>query len=184
MPSPTQRALARVPARLRPALLRHRRLVKYLLVGSGCFALTTVLDFELKFTVLTHQPVAALTVATVIATVVSYALNRRWAFRTDGRRPEALLFFLVSAVAIGVNVIPLALSRYLLDLREPYVTPFQQEVADFLSGMVVGTFVAMLFRFWAMQRWVFTSAAARTHQGRAPDPEPGYAAPEMPRDVP
>ncbi len=22
--------------------------------------------------------------------------------------------------------------------------------------MVLGTFVAMLFRFWAMQRWVFT----------------------------
>ncbi|MFF2081910.1 GtrA family protein [Kitasatospora sp. NPDC058162] len=180
MPSPTQRVLARVPARLRPFLVRHRRLVKFLVVGSGCFALTTVIDVELKFTVLAHAPVVALTVATVIATVVSYVLNRRWAFRTDGRRPEALLFFLVSAVAIGVNVIPLALSRYAFDLREPYIGPFQQEVADFLSGMVVGTFVAMLFRFWAMRRWVFTSPSARAHTG----PEPGYAAPEMPRDVP
>ncbi|MEV7597412.1 GtrA family protein [Kitasatospora sp. NPDC089797] len=180
MPSPTQRALARVPARLRPFLVRHRRLVKYLLVGSGCFVLTTVIDVELKFTVLAHQPVTALTVATVVTTAVSYVLNRRWAFRTDGRGPEALLFLLVSAAAIGVNVVPLALSRYALDLREPYVTAFQQEVADFLSGMVVGTFVAMLFRFWAMQRWVFTSPVERAHPG----PEPGYAAPEMPRDVP
>ncbi|MFI9361333.1 GtrA family protein [Kitasatospora sp. NPDC053057] len=180
MPSPTQRVLALAPARLRPFLVRHRRLVKFLLVGSGCFVLTTVIDLELKFTVLEHKPVVALTVATVIATVVSYVLNRRWAFRTDGRRPEALLFYLVSAVAIGVNDIPLALSRYAFELREPYVTPFQQEIADFLSGMVLGTFVAMLFRYWAMRRWVFTSPVARTHAG----PEPGYAAPEMPRDVP
>ncbi|WBP87010.1 GtrA family protein [Kitasatospora cathayae] len=185
MPSPTQRVLARVPARLRPLLLRHRRLVKFLLVGSGCFVLTTVIDLELKFTVLAHKPVVALTVATVIATAVSYVLNRRWAFRTNGSRPEALLFFLVSAVAIGVNDIPLALSRYAFELRQPYVTAFQQEIADFLSGMVLGTFVAMLFRYWAMRRWVFTgpvatSPVARTQAG----PEPGYAAPEMPRDVP
>ncbi|MFH9351829.1 GtrA family protein [Kitasatospora sp. NPDC017646] len=180
MPSPTQRALARVPVRLRPFLVRHRRLVKFLLVGSGCFVLTTVIDLELKFTVLEHEPVVALTVATVIATVVSYVLNRRWAFRTAGHRTEAVLFFLVSAVAIGVNVIPLALSRYAFQLREPYVTPFHQEVADFVSGMVLGTFVAMLFRYWAMRRWVFTGSVPRA----VPVPEPGYAAPEMPRDVP
>ncbi|MFG2842306.1 GtrA family protein [Kitasatospora sp. NPDC048296] len=175
MPSPTQRVLARVPARLRPLLVRHSRLVKFLVVGGGCFVLTAVIDVGLKFTVLEHKPVVALTVATVIATVVSYVLNRRWAFRTDGHGREALLFFLVSAVAIGVNDVPLALSRYALDLREPYVDPLTQEFADFLSGMVVGTFVAMLFRFWAVRRWVFTGPAERAR--------PGYAAPEMPRDV-
>ncbi|MEV7925691.1 GtrA family protein [Kitasatospora sp. NPDC088779] len=180
MPSPTQRALARVPARLRPYLVRHRRLVKFLLVGGACFTLTLVIDFELKFTVLEHKPVVALTIATVISTVVSYVLNRRWAFRTAGHPREALLFFLVSAMAIAVNDLPLALSRYALDLREPYVGPFAQETADFLSGMVVGTFAAMLFRFWAMQRWVFTRPAERAH----PRYEPGYAAPEMPRDAP
>ncbi|MFE4520414.1 GtrA family protein, partial [Kitasatospora sp. NPDC056783] len=189
MPSPTQRALARVPARLRPFLVRHRRLVKFLLVGSGCFVLTTVIDFELKFTVLEHKPVVALTVATVIGTAVSYVLNRRWAFRADGRRREVLMFVLVSAVAIAVNDVPLAVSRYLLDLREPYVDAFRQEIADFLSGMVVGTFVAMLFRYWAMRRWVFAPLAEPpplTEPAPIPAvaPEPGYAAPEMPRDVP
>ncbi len=57
---------------------------------------------------------------------------------------------------MAVNDLPLIASRYLLNLREPWVSPFTQELADFLSGMVLGTFVAMLFRFWAMQRWVFT----------------------------
>ncbi|MFJ6381887.1 GtrA family protein [Kitasatospora sp. NPDC092039] len=187
MPSPTQRALARVPDRLRPFLVRHRRLVKFLLVGTGCFVLTTVVDFELKFTVLEHKPVVALTVATVIGTAVSYVLNRHWAFRAAGRQREALMFVLVSAVAIGVNDVPLVVSRYLLDLREPYVGAFQQEVADFLSGMVVGTFTAMLFRYWAMRRWVFAPSAGTAPAVPAPTaapPEAGYAAPEMPRDVP
>ncbi|MFJ6618479.1 GtrA family protein [Kitasatospora sp. NPDC091335] len=183
MPSPTQRALARVPDRLRPFLVRHRRLVKFLLVGSGCFALTTVIDFELKLTVLAGKPVVALTIATVIGTVVSYVLNRRWAFRADGRPREVLMFVLVSAVAIAVNDLPLVASRYLLDLREPYTSPFRQEVADFLSGMVVGTFVAMLFRYWAMRRWVFVPLAGPALAAAVPQ-EPGHAAPELPRDVP
>ncbi|MGW2249180.1 GtrA family protein [Kitasatospora sp. NPDC001660] len=184
MPSPTQRVLARVPARLRPFLVRHRRLVKFLLVGGTCFVLTTVINFELKFTVLEHKPVVALTIATVIATVVSYVLNRRWAFRAQGQRREAALFFLVSAVAIAVNDVPLAISRYVLDLREPYVGSLTQEVADFLSGMIVGTFVAMFFRFWAMQRWVFTRLAEPVGTRAQPSLEPGYAAHETPRETP
>ncbi|MFE6746668.1 GtrA family protein [Kitasatospora purpeofusca] len=156
MPSLTQRVLARVPGRVRPALVRHRRLVKFLLVGSGCFALTVLINYALRFTVMPGKPVLALTVATVVGTVLSYLLNRRWSFRSSWRRREPLLFVLVSAVAVAVNDLPLIASRYLLDLREPRVSPFTQELADFLSGMVLGTFVAMLFRFWAMQRWVFT----------------------------
>ncbi|MFB6888865.1 GtrA family protein [Kitasatospora sp. NPDC056327] len=156
MPSLTQRVLVRVPVRVRPALVRHRRLVKFLLVGSGCFALTLLVNYALRLTLLERKPVAALTAATVVGTAVSYLFNRRWCFRSSWRRREPLLFVLVSAVAVAVNVSPLIASRYLLNLREPWVGPVTQELADFLSGMVLGTFVAMLFRFWAMQRWVFT----------------------------
>ncbi|MFF8772770.1 GtrA family protein [Kitasatospora sp. NPDC015120] len=156
MPSLTQRVLARVPERVRPLLVRHRQLVKFLLVGSGCFALTLLMNYALRLTVLEHKPVVALTVATVAGTAVSYVLNRRWSFRSSWRRREPLLFLLVSALAIAVNVLPLIVSRYLFELREPRVGPVTQEVADFLSGMVLGTFAAMLFRFWAMRRWVFT----------------------------
>ncbi|MFE7564303.1 GtrA family protein [Kitasatospora sp. NPDC057500] len=156
MPSLTQRVLVRVPERVRPLLVRHRSLVKFQLVGSGCFALTLLINYALRLTLLERKPVVALTVATVAGTAVSYLLNRRWSFRSSWRRREPLLFLLVSAVAIGVNVLPLIVSRYLFDLREPWVSPVAQEVADFLSGMVLGTFAAMLFRFWAMRRWVFT----------------------------
>lgn len=156
MPSPTQRALSKVPERYRPFLVQHRKLVKFLLVGGTCFVLTMVINLGLKFTVLQHKPVAALTVATVIATVVSYVLNRQWSFRANGKKREAVLFFVVSALAVAVNDLPLAFSRYVLHLQEPEVSAFTQEVADFLSGMIVGTLLAMVFRFWAMNRWVFT----------------------------
>ncbi|WP_371479569.1 GtrA family protein [Kitasatospora sp. NBC_00315] len=163
MPSPTQRVLARVPARMRPFLVKHRTPVKFLLVGSTCFVLTMMVNLSLKLTVLEHKPVVALTVATVVATVVSYVLNRQWSFRANGRQREAVLFLLVSAVAILVNDVPLIVSRYLLDLREPDVSAFTQEAADFVSGLLVGTLVAMVFRYWAMRRWVFVPVA---------DPEP------------
>ncbi|MFI6443086.1 GtrA family protein [Kitasatospora sp. NPDC050543] len=167
MPSPTQRVLARVPAGVRPFLVRHRELVKFLLVGGTCFALTMVINLSLKLTVLEHKPVVALTVATVIATALSYVLNRQWSFRAKGRQREMVLFFGVSAVAIAVNDLPLIISRYALNLREPEVSALTQEFADFFSGMIVGTFLAMLFRFWAMRQWVFVQrAAARPEQER------------------
>ncbi|GAA0669252.1 GtrA family protein [Kitasatospora atroaurantiaca] len=168
MPSPTQKALARVPGRLRPFLVQHRKLVKFLLVGGTCFLLTMAINFGLKLTVLHAKPVVALTIATVIATVVSYILNRQWSFRTNGRHREAVLFAVVSALAVLVNDAPLVVSRYVLDLREPDVSSFTQEVADFLSGMIIGTLLAMVFRYWAMQRWVFVHREAPVEQ---PQPE-------------
>lgn len=170
MPSPTQRVLARVPVRLRPFLVRHRKLVKFLLVGGFCFALTTIIDLALKLTVLRAKPVVALTIATMVTTVVSYVLNRQWSFRAGGKHREAVLFFVVSGLAVVVNDIPLAVSRYLLALRTPDVTPFTQEVADFLSGMIVGTLLAMVFRYWAMARWVFVQERSDKRR-RASRPE-------------
>ncbi|WP_301329693.1 GtrA family protein [Kitasatospora paracochleata] len=171
MPSPTQRALALVPDRYRPFLVKHRKLVKFLVVGGTCFMLTMLINYSLKLTVLQTKPVIALTIATVITTIISYVLNRQWSFRAAGKQREAVLFFVVSALAVVVNDLPLAASRYVFDLRQPDVSHFTQEVADFLSGMIIGTLVAMVFRYWAMNRFVFTRLSARTADGRQRQPE-------------
>ncbi|GAA3051431.1 GtrA family protein [Kitasatospora albolonga] len=170
MPSPTQRALSRVPHRARPFLVKHRKLVKFLLVGGTCFLLTLVINLSLRATVLSAKPVAALTIATLIATVVSYLLNRQWSFRAYGHKREAVLFFVVSGLAIVVNSLPLAFSQYVLDLREPHISKFGEDVADFLSGMIVGTLLAMVFRYWAMARFVFTDRLD-TRSEQQPEPE-------------
>jgi putative flippase GtrA len=152
------------PAPLRPVLIRHRESLKFLVVGGTCFIVATGINYGLKLTVLTEKPVTALTVATIVSSIVSYVLNREWSFRTRGgreRRHEAALFFLVCGIAVGVNDIPLYFSRYVLDLQTPAVSLLTQEVADFVSGIVVGTFLAMIFRLWAFKKFVFPQAGVR-----------------------
>lgn len=157
--------LARVPSPLRPLLVKHRELVKFALTGGICFVLTAVVNYGLKLTVLKTKPVTALTIAIVVATIASYLLNREWSFRTRGgrvRHLEMTLFFLVSGVGIVVNDIPLLLARYAFDLRYPNVGRVTQEFSDFVSGMIIGTLLAMGFRWWAMKKWVFPNEEGRT----------------------
>ncbi|WP_245674298.1 MULTISPECIES: GtrA family protein [Actinoplanes] len=145
---------------------KHHEAAKFLVVGGVCFVATTVVNYALKLTVLHDKPVTALAVATIISTILSYVLNREWSFRARGgreRHHEALLFFAVSAVGIVLNSLPLAISRYVFLLRVPEVSRPVQEVADFTSGIIIGTLVAMVFRLWAFRRFVFPQ-----EQGRVP----------------
>jgi putative flippase GtrA len=143
---------------------KHRELVRFAVVGGICFAVTNAVNYALKLTVLTEKPVTALVTAVIIATIVSYVLNREWSFRTRGgreRHHEAALFFLISGVGVGVNSLPLVISRYVLQLQVPHVSVLTQEVADYVSGIIVGTLITTLFRWWAFKKWVFPQADAR-----------------------
>ena len=156
--------LARFPDPVRAALAKHRELLRFAVVGAICFVVTNAVNYSLKLTVLTANPVTALAIAVIIATIVSYVLNREWSFSTRGGRErphEAALFFLISGIGVAINSAPLAASRYLLHLKVPEVSRFTQEVADFASGIVLGTLLAMVFRWWAFKKWVFPQADVR-----------------------
>ncbi|HEX3588612.1 MAG TPA: GtrA family protein [Pseudonocardiaceae bacterium] len=156
--------LAHVPAPLRALLVKHRELLKFAFVGGICFVITLAVNYGLKLTILGAKPVTAQAVAVIIATIVSYILNREWAFRTRGGRErahEATLFFLISGMGVVLNTAPLWISRYALDLQVPHVDRFVQEFADFFSGMIIGTLIAMVFRWWAFKKWVFPDENAR-----------------------
>lgn len=171
----------RLPEPLRSLALKHRELLKFALVGGTCFVIDTVIFLVLKTTVLSEKPVTAKIVATLVATIVSYVLNREWSFRTRGgreRHHEAALFFLVNGLGIALNSLPLWVSRYLLNLQEPNVSRLVEEVADFLSAQVIGTLVAMVFRWWGYKKWVFPEADFRPRRvtrayDRTDDEEPG-----------
>lgn len=150
--------LARVPEPLRSVLVKHKEFVKFGLVGGTAYVVDNGVWYLLKLTILESKPTTAKAIAILIATIVSYILNREWSFRTRGgreRHHEVALFFLVSGGALVINLIPLYLSRYLFDLEVPHVSRFVQEIADFTSGSVIGMLLAMGFRFWAFRRWVF-----------------------------
>jgi putative flippase GtrA len=156
--------LAHVPAPLRALLVKHREMLKFAFVGGICFVITVVVNYGLKLTILSAKPVTAQAIAVIIATIVSYILNREWAFRTRGGRErahEAALFFLISGMGVVLNTLPLWISRYWLDLQVPHVDRLVQEFADFTSGMIIGTLVAMVFRWWAFKKWVFPAENAR-----------------------
>jgi putative flippase GtrA len=155
---------------------RHHEAAKFLIVGGVCFLATIAVNYALKLTVLPDKPVTALVLATIVSTVLSYVLNREWSFRHRGgreRHHEAALFFAVSAVGIALNSLPLAVSRYVFLLRTPDVSRPHQEIADFVSGIIVGTLVAMVFRLWAFKRFVFPHSQPRLGSARARRTRPG-----------
>jgi putative flippase GtrA len=156
--------VSRLPRPVRDPLYRHKELVKFAVVGGTTFVIDTGLFLGLKHSVLEAKPTVSKVIATLIATIVSYILNREWSFRTRGgrvRHHEAALFFLISGLAIVITTVPLDVSRYVFDLTTPNVSPFTQELADFVSAQVIGTLLAMAFRWWAFRRFVFPHADAR-----------------------
>jgi putative flippase GtrA len=160
----TEALLSKLPGPLPQLIRRHHELLKFMVVGGTTFVIDTAIFLALKSSLLEAKPVTAKIISTTVATVVSYVLSRQWSFRTRGGRAnhhEALLFFLISAIGVLITSLPLWVSRYGLHLETPNVTRVGQEVADFVSAQIVGTLLAMIFRWWAFRRFVFPHADAR-----------------------
>jgi putative flippase GtrA len=156
--------LAVVPQPYRDVAIKHRELVKFALVGGSTWVIDTAVFLLLKSTVLAPKPLTAKVIAVLVATIVSYVLNREWSFRTRGgreRHHEAALFFVISGIGVAVYTAPLAISRYVLDLKVPGVSLLTQEIADFVSGQIIGVLLGMAFRWWAFRRFVFPDEDVR-----------------------
>src|SRR3954454_7243877 len=103
-------ALARGPKPGRAVLFEHRELLKFAVVGGTTFVIDNGIWYLLKLTILEDKPVTAKIIAIIVATIVSYVLNREWSFRTRGgreRHHEAALFFLISGIGVALNSAPL-----------------------------------------------------------------------------
>jgi putative flippase GtrA len=137
---------------------KYRETVKFVIVGGLCYVVSLVFNYALRLTVLEEKPVTALTIANIIATVVSYFLNREWSFRTRGgrrRHHEMLLYLVVNGIGVAVNSVPLWIARYVFGLHFPNVSHTAEEISDFVFGMIIGVALAMVFRLWAYRMWVF-----------------------------
>ena len=96
------------------------------------------------------QPLLAKTISLVAGTTVAYVGNRFWTYRDRpraGYAREYTLYMALSAVALGIALGCLAISRYVLGLTSP--------VADNISANGVGLALGSLFRFLTYRRFVF-----------------------------
>src|SRR5690606_7888164 len=173
--------LERMPEPLRTKANGYREMLKFATVGAITWLIDTGAVYAVKLTVHRAKPLTARLLGVRIATIASYVLNREWSFRTRGGRQrshEAALFFAVSALGIGVTMIPQAISLYVLDLRVPHVSPVTQAVANFVTGQILGVLLALVFRLWAFRRLRLPRAlyADPDVDGVRAAPEPGARA--------
>lgn len=109
--------------------------------------------------VLYHAPLQAKIIAIAVATVVTYFGNKWWTFshkRTDNPAREYLLYAVFNVVAIGLQLGCLGFSRYVLELSTP--------LSDNISGTLIGQIVAVVFRYWAYDAFVFTGKSERSQR--------------------
>ncbi|MHB1434140.1 MAG: GtrA family protein, partial [Streptosporangiaceae bacterium] len=108
-------------------------------------------------------PLTSITIATLVATVVTFVGNRYWSFRHragSGTGREGVTFFVLNGVGLLIQYAVLGFTNYVLGLD----TKLENVIAVNL-GIGIGT----LFRFWSYRKWVWVSPEerlARLRRGR------------------
>jgi putative flippase GtrA len=119
-------------------------------VGAMAFVVDVGLFNVLRATVLSDSPLTAKGISVLAATTFAFLANRHWTYRERARtgyRRETALFFATNAAALAISWACLATSHYLLGL--------DSQLADNISGNLIGVGLGTLFRFWAYRTWVF-----------------------------
>ncbi|MDR7280780.1 GtrA family protein [Catenuloplanes atrovinosus] len=131
-----------------------REAAKFGIVGGVNFGINFAIFNILILTVMQGGQLKANVIATGIATLTSYLMNRHWTYRDrpkEGLHREYLLFFFFNAVALGIESGVLAAFKYGLGVE----TLVALNIAKF-GGQVLGT----LFRFWSYRTFVFRKVPA------------------------
>jgi putative flippase GtrA len=121
---------------------------KFLVVGAVGIGVTNLVFIPLHGP-LGLGPLTSVTIATIVATMVTFLGNRYWSFRHRagaGTAKEGVTFFLLNGVGLLIQYAVLGFSNYALGLT----TRLENVIAVNL-GIGIGT----LFRFWSYRRWVW-----------------------------
>ena len=114
-----------------------------------------------------HEKIAKIASVTV-ATLVAWLGNRLWSFRhrrQAAAHRELLLFAVMNVAGMAIAIACLTISHDVLH--------FTSTLADNLSGNIIGTGLATLFRFWAYRKYVFTDFVDPQAHGLSDDPAIG-----------
>ena len=107
----------------------------------------------------------SVTIATTVATVLSFLGNKHWAFRHrkgNALHRESILFFVFNGVGLLIQLAFVAAARYGLGLKDT----FSYNVAN-----ILGVAVATLFRLYTYRQWVFPMAGGGPLEAEHLQPE-------------
>jgi putative flippase GtrA len=132
---------------------------KFLIVGAVGIGVTNLVFIPLHGP-LGLGPLTSVTIATVVATVVTFLGNRYWSFRHregGGTAKEGVTFFVLNGVGLLIQYAVLGFSNYALGL-----TTKLENVIAVNIGIGLGT----LFRFWSYRKWVWVPPEVRLERLR------------------
>jgi putative flippase GtrA len=131
---------------------RFRQLIhegaKFLVVGL----IGTIVTFGIANALKGIGEYKAITIATIVATVVTYLGNGRWAFRHrqgQGTTRDSVVFFVLNGIGLVIYYACIGVTE-LFGVRH--------DVVWYNIALVVGTGLGTLFRFWSYRKWVWTAA--------------------------
>ncbi|GAB3816058.1 hypothetical protein GCM10027605_64470 [Micromonospora zhanjiangensis] len=144
---------------MRPAHMlpdRWRKFVhealKFGIVGGINTAINYAVFITLALTVFHRGELKATVVATIVAAITSYLMNRHWTYRDRPKaamRRESMLFFVFNGAGLAIELGLLGFAKYGLDVTSLTVITGVKTL-----GLVIGT----IFRFWAYRTFVFRKA--------------------------
>jgi putative flippase GtrA len=130
---------------------RFRHLIhegaKFLVVGL----IGTIVTFGVANALTGIGKYKAITIATILATVVTYLGNGRWAFRNrqgQGATRDSIVFFVLNGIGLLIYWGCIGLT----DLAGLGANKLWYNAA-----LVVGTGLGTLFRFWSYRKWVWVA---------------------------
>lgn len=169
--------VARLYRRLRQTVAE---LAKFGVVGGVNF-LVDIGVFNLCSSVFGLGPLTSKTISVTVAATLAFIGNRYWTWRHRPRSSlarEYFLYFVMNAVGLLIALLCLGFSHYILGNVWPV---FRTDLANNLSGNIIGTGLGTLFRFWSYRRWVFLPptdppvdpATGLPEPADGPDPDQG-----------
>jgi putative flippase GtrA len=133
-----------------------REALKFGIVGGANTIINYAVFNALALTVFVNGQLKANVIATVVATITSYLMNRHWTYRDrpkSAMRREYVLFFLFNATGLAIELGVLGLAKYELG----FTGLLALNVAK-TGGVVLAT----IFRFWSYRTFVFRPIPAAT----------------------
>ncbi len=133
---------------------RFRQLIhegaRFLVIG----AIGAIITFGVANALHPIGKYTAITVATILATVITYLGNRYWTFRHrqgKGHTRDSVMFFVLNGVGLLIYYGCIGLIG---------LAGLGHSVAWYNVALVVGTGLGTLFRFWSYRRWIWLASPA------------------------